>query len=439
MDFAKTFKGCVVLYKTDNFIQKRMAYKISCAISEMTGMDARFTDVRPRTRSAKVVLKDDKKLTNGDWRVEVKGNGAVLSAGSYYGYTAILRFLKTEAAADFYALKEGFVATGNYKDYLGQFEESDKFAYDRHGECRIMFYNVLFGHYGFRKKEDGKPLRDVPTIKRNPLQAEMVKQYLPDVIGCQEFNGTKRGDFVEYGPAIATHPHADLAELLAKNGYKETLPRDVKVHPFYNNTPLFYNTKTTKLIKSAYFWYKNQIDDENRNNCGWGDCASKSATWGVFETKATGKRYIVISTHMCTRSNGVRGLQAVEVVDLIKQLVAKYQCPVFLGGDYNGLPHHANYQYFISDKANYTDVALNGVAKEFASITRTHHTYPLYNKELDIELIDPNDNTSESLECIDHIMMTNSDNVKINVYGVVVDECSMSGSDHYPIFADFDF
>jgi hypothetical protein len=78
----------------------------------------------------------------------------------------------------------------------------------------------------------------------------------------------------------------------------------------------------------------------------------------------------------------------------------------------------------------------DGVAKEFTSVTRTHHTYPLYFKELDLELIDPNDNTSESLECIDHIMMTNSDNVEVNVYGVVVDECSMSGSDHYPIFAD---
>ena len=51
-------------------------------------------------------------------------------------------------------------------------------------------------------------------------------------------------------------------------------------------------------------------------------------------------------------------------------------------------------------------------------------------------MIDPADNTGESLEVIDHIMMTNSDNVEVNVYGVVVDECSMAGSDHYPIFAD---
>lgn len=420
-----------------------MAYRIAEAISKATGLEIGFASKRPANRAVKLFLKDDKNLTNGDWKVEVKGNSVCFSAGSYYGYIAITRYLATEEASEVYALTDGFVATGNYKTSLGQFEASNRYAYDKHGECRIMFYNVLFGHYGFRKKEDGKPLRDVPSDKRCPLEAEMVKQYMPDVLGCQEFNNTKRGDFnvsssSNFNLGMSTNPNAHLDAMFAKLGYKETIPRDVGVHPYFNNTPLFYNTKTTKLIKSAYFWYKNQIDEENFNNCGAGDCASKSATWGVFEDKKTGKRYIVISTHMCTRSNGVRGKQAVEIVDFIRELVAKYECPVFLGGDFNGLPKHANYIYFTSEGVDYIDVALNGVAKEFASITKTHHgPYPLYNPELDLELPDVNDNTGEGLECIDHIMMTNADNVEVNVYGVVVDECSMSGSDHYPIFADF--
>ena len=418
-------------------MQRRMAYRIGCAITETTGVDVPFATEKPKRCAAKLVLKDDKALAGGNFRITVKGKVVTFSAASYYGYIAIARFLRTEDAAPIYELVDGYVKEGNYKDYLGQFEAADRYAYDKRGDVRVMFYNVLFGHYGFRKKEDGKPLRDVPTDKRNPLQAAMVGEYLPDVIGCQEFNGSKRGDYLRSNEDRArTNPDGKLDELLEKIGYKESIPRDVKVHPYYNNTPLFYNTKTTKLIKSAYYWYEHQIDDENMNNCGAGDCGSKSATWGVFEDKKTGKKYIVVSTHMCTRSNGVRGLQAIEIVDLITGLVEKYNAPVFFGGDFNGLPHHANYTYFVSDKANYTDVALNGVAKEFASITRTHHTYPLYFKELDLELIDPNDNTRESLECIDHIMMTNADNVEVNVYGVVVDECSMSGSDHYPIFAD---
>ena len=414
-----------------------MAYRISCAITEATGVEVTFATEKPKRNAVKLVLKDDKALTGGNFKIAVKGNVVTFSAGSYYGYVSIARFLKTDAAQPVYDLEDGYVFEDNYKNYLGQYEASNVYAYDKRGECRVMFYNVLFGHYGFRKKEDGKPLRDVPTDKRNPLQAEMVKQYQPDVIGCQEFDRTKRGDFISStGLAMKENPDANLGGLLAKIGYKETLPRDVGVHPYYNNTPLFYNTKTTKLIKSEYFWYEHQVDEENQNNCGAMDCASKAATWGLFEDKKTGKRYIVISTHMCTRSNGVRGLQAIEIVDLISSLVEKYNVPVFFGGDFNGLPNHANYVYFVSDKANYTDIALNGVAKEFASVTRTHHTYPLYFKDLDLELTDPNDNTGESLTCIDHIMMINGDKVDVNVYGVVVDECSMSGSDHYPIFAD---
>jgi endonuclease/exonuclease/phosphatase family metal-dependent hydrolase len=37
---------------------------------------------------------------------------------------------------------------------------------------------------------------------------------------------------------------------------------------------------------------------------------------------------------------------------------------------------------------------------------------------------------------IDRILLTHAEGVKVGVYGVVIDECSMSASDHYPIFAD---
>ena len=292
-----------------------------------------------------------------------------------------------------------------------------------------MFYNVLFGtSTGTRKTEEGKTIKDVPPDVRNALQWQMVKQYMPDVLGCQEFNVTKRGERAnEYGNLVA---------LLEREGYKESCPRDVGVHCYYNMTPLFYNTKTTKLIKSAYYWYEHQIDGENINNCSPNDCGSKALTWGVFEDKKTGKRYIAVSTHMATRSNGVRGLQAIEAVNVITSLVEKYNAPVFLGGDYNGRTTHANYLYFTSENVNYADLALNGSAEVFASTTATHHRYPCFNTELGFMLPDVADNTGESLDCIDHIMMTNGDKVKVGVYGVVVDECSMSGSDHYPIFVD---
>ena len=84
----------------------------------------------------------------------------------------------------------------------------------------------------------------------------------------------------------------------------------------------------------------------------------------------------------------------------------------------------------------FEDLALNGSAKVYTSTTATHHNYPDYNAELGFMLPIEGDNTKESTNCIDHIMMPDCSGVEVGVYGVVVDECSMSGSDHYPIFAD---
>ena len=38
---------------------------------------------------------------------------------------------------------------------------------------------------------------------------------------------------------------------------------------------------------------------------------------------------------------------------------------------------------------------------------------------------------------VDHILLKNGDNIQLNVYGVVVDNCTLSGSDHFPAFIDF--
>ena len=151
--------------------------------------------------------------------------------------------------------------------------------------------------------------------------------------------------------------------------------------------------------------------------------------------KATGKRYIAASTHMATRSNTVRGVQAREAVEVLTKLAETYNCPIFFGGDYNGNLQSANYIYF-KETAKYEDLALNGSATDFTSTAATHHSYPDLNQDLGFMLPIEGDEPKESLNCIDHIMLTNGENVKVGVYGVVVDECSMSGSDHYPIFVD---
>lgn len=201
---SKAFEGSAVLYKSGNFIQKRMAYKISRVITEATGIEVPFAKALPKRTAAKLVMKDDKTLTKGDWKITVVGKTATFAAGSYYGYYGIAQFLGTDAAEDFYALADGYEKTGNFTDTvdLEPLKASNRYAYDKKGECRLMFYNVLFGHKA--TSWDGTRKFVLPAPDRNALQAEMIKQYMPDVLGCQEFNSTKRGD--------KESPYSDLFE-----------------------------------------------------------------------------------------------------------------------------------------------------------------------------------------------------------------------------------
>ena len=53
----------------------------------------------------------------------------------------------------------------------------------------------------------------------------------------------------------------------------------------------------------------------------------------------------------------------------------------------------------------------------------------------------PEDNTGTmgSDKSVDHIMIANADEgeIEIGIFAVIIDECSMSGADHFPMVIDF--
>jgi endonuclease/exonuclease/phosphatase family metal-dependent hydrolase len=142
---------------------------------------------------------------------------------------------------------------------------------------------------------------------------------------------------------------------------------------------------------------------------------------------------------MCTRSEYIRGLQAQEVVDLMQTLIAEYDCPVILGGDFNGRYTATNYLCFESN--GFVDVEKNNLASLYTSKFRGHHTYPVEDEEKGIIQPAPDDNTGDynASYSVDHVMINNVDpgEMEIFVFGVLVDECSMSGADHFPMLFDF--
>ena len=454
--------GYKLAYHSDNEIEKRMAYSFQQRYLEATGITLNMSTAT--TYGKRILFVTDTSYKNGDFSVATTEGGVsggvsiiTVTAGSYYGFEGAEDYMISEALYGLAPLTTaGFSMSGNYKYWVSGYEKATQYAYTKMGDVRVMYYNVLFGNStGTRKDENDKNIQDVPIPERNRLETQMIAQYMPDVLGCQEFNWGKRGGAGDY----------DLTKLLASLGYAETIdPRvdnasnplwgnsgayevtvdGVTFKTYYNNTPLFYNTKTTEYVEGAYYWYKNQWDiegthGEHPNSAG--DCGSKAATWGLFRDIKTGHEYIVITTHMCTRSNYIRGLQAQEMVELIATLKETYNVPIFLGGDLNGNSAGENYRLFVSDEVGYTDLNSSEIATIFSSELRTAHGYPLYDNA--IGMMQPGadkESTQYSADSIDRILITNDTNrVQINIFAVISDDMTRSASDHYPIMTDFRF
>lgn len=400
----------VVSYVTGDPMQKRMAVLCADAFREATGASLPCVAADTPADTAFVLCATDQTgapLGSGRWQLDVSGKTVYLRASDYYGFGGVAHYLKTAFQNGHYAFADGFQIGGDYIDSLIELTASSAYAYRRGGDNRVLFYNALWQNSADRYL--------FPTPERNLLQAQMIAQYLPDVIGFQEMDAFKRGS------------DSSLAERIARLGYAETLDPAVANEMQINYTPLFYNTNTTLLVKSAYNWYAAQD-----RNAGQDDRSSKALTWGVFENKRTGDRYLVISTHMCTRDDSVRGEQAKEALALIAVLVAEYDCPVILGGDLNGTSTSANYRLF-------TENGLLDVQKqaEVTSGVNTWHDYPSYDDERGMIL--PTAGARLGADSIDRILIANADRVSLKLFGVVVDACTLSASDHFPIFVDFSF
>ena len=150
---------------------------------------------------------------------------------------------------------------------------------------------------------------------RAPQYAQLVRAYMPDVVGLQEYNH---------------HMHVLFYPAIQKYGYR--IAYDKEGEP-WDNTPIFYNSKTTELVAVNYVLY---------TPGQWSNVGSKSFTSAVFKQKATGKTFAYITTHLWWKSESkqpgsdmARASQIRLVMAEAEVLKAKYNCPVFVTGDMN--------------------------------------------------------------------------------------------------------
>lgn len=290
------------------------------------------------------------------------------------------------------AFLDGFIRTGNivstnlpvgmvisYNTFTGG--DSDVLA--EGADTRIMSFNILSEEWDSAAVLEGRDVR-IPAIIFN---------YHPDVAALQEVSN-------------AWYP---ILEDYIGDTYKFTRKKTPSGKGTY--TTLIYNTQTTSLIKEDIRIYSVGNSDRLR-----------SIAWGLFESKITGERYIVFSTHwdVGAEKASQRLTQAKEMAALAKQLSEEYNADVFACGDYNASESTTEYKTFLSE-AGFVDAKTAALVKN-----RTCKTYHTLFQSV----------STDTYESIDHITFSAATASKVLYYNTLINDYVIDASDHCPIYID---
>lgn len=251
-------------------------------------------------------------------------------------------------------------------------------------DTRVMSFNIL--------SEEWDPA--AVMADRDYRVAATILNYSPDVAGIQE---------------ISEKWYSRLTSLIgAEYGFVgKTIPSGK-----YNYTGLIYNKNKVSVVESGMTLYS--VGNSPR---------LRLLNWGLFESKASGKRFIVCNTHYDANHTGdhtpIRIQQATEMAELVNGLVEKYKVPVFCCGDYNCNEESVPFNTFIN-LTGFKDPKYT--AKKIDNQIKTTHTLG--------EAV-----TNNTKLGIDHI--TCSPDIEILYYNTLVGDFWVPASDHCPIYIDF--
>lgn len=145
----------------------------------------------------------------------------------------------------------------------------------------------------------------------------MINDIRPDVIGLQE---------------LTPYQISALREFCEKYQLKGVGRDDGKKKG--EQTALMYNPSVVKLLKWGTFWLSETPDEMQP---GWDAKYPRTATWGIFKSRKSGKSFLLVNTHLDHK--GVKARE--EGLRLICQKVEELNpkgLPVILTGDFNITP-----------------------------------------------------------------------------------------------------
>ena len=257
------------------------------------------------------------------------------------------------------------------------------------------------------------------------LLANTISGVDADVILLQEMSG----GIINYkGKDIDFDWQGRLWPRLEKNGYSQVpvelarIPQsciDAGCPLGINYTPIAYKDELLDLKDYGHKFY-----DTIAINPDAYLSASKSYTWALFEVKATGKKFVAISTHFTyhgnpTIANECRISDAKELILCLDMIEEKYPgTPVVLMGDLNCPQDSEPYRIVAERFINAKDLAAEIYNGHLATCHRFGQ-FPNTGKPIDHALVSP-----EGFDVKLHQVMANNDTVNM--------------TDHLPVGIDLE-
>ena len=177
------------------------------------------------------------------------------------------------------------------------------------------------------------------------------------------------------------------------------------------HSAIFYNKNRFKAIQNGTFWLS--ATDITAPNKGWDAALPRICTWGIFQDKSNGKKFILMNTHFDHVGKEARRESAKLILDKAKEFARNL--PLIVMGDLN---------VDENDEAYFT-LAKSGIVQDTHDIAKLvyepNSTFNGWGKSL------------KSTSRIDHIFITPQFDVK--KYGILTDTYMHKfPSDHFPVF-----
>ncbi len=177
-------------------------------------------------------------------------------------------------------------------------------------------------------------------------------------------------------------------------------------------TAIFYNTKKFNLLKESTFWLSQTPDVPSK---GWDAALPRICTYGLFENKEDGSRFLVFNTHFDHVGVQAREESSKLILKKIKELNPS-NLPVVLTGDFNLESDSPGVQVILGEMEDAHIAAGKNAFGPSGTFNGFDFNKPVEGR-IDYIFISPN-----SIEVIKSAILSDSKDLRYP-------------SDHFPVFA----